>query len=189
MPASAEPTRRRRGVRLAVRIVVPVLFAFSLWYLFTHVIRFGYTISGSMEPTLEIGDYYVVRLHAYDARHRPRRGDIIVFAAADGDAYVKRVVGLSGERFVVVGGNVLLNGRWLSEPYLKEQPGGGSPVAVTVPEDSVYVMGDNRNVSADSRDDGPVPGDRIMGRVTRIAWPLDHARVFGAVSYPGLSEP
>jgi len=188
MPRSDEPTRTRRHVRVAVRVGVPVVFAFSLWYVFTHVIRLGYIISGSMEPTLKIGEYYTVRLHDYNGDDSPRRGDIIVFTAADGEPYVKRVVGLGGERFLVVGGNVWLDGQWLREPYLKEQPELAPPVLVAVPEGSVYVMGDNRNFSEDSRDAGPLPLDQIMGRVTRVVWPLNQMRSFGRVQYLGGSD-
>jgi len=183
MPAPTEPARRPRGALVAVRVVVPVVFALSLWYLFTNVIRFGYIVSTSMEPTLLVGDYYIVRLHAYTAQRPPQRGDVIVFVAADGDPYVKRVIGLSGERFLVFGGSVWLDGRWLPEPYLKERPGLAPPVAVTVPAGSVYVMGDNRNFSADSRDAGPVPLEQIMGRVIRIVWPSDRMRVMEPIAY------
>ncbi len=175
-------------MRVVVRVVVPVVFAFSLWYVFTHVIRFGYIVSRSMEPTLKIGEYYIVRLHDYGGDDSPRRGDIIVFTGADGAPYVKRVIGLGGERFLIAGGNVWLDGGWLREPYLKEQPDLAPPVLVTVPEGSVYVMGDNRNLSEDSRDAGPLPLDQIMGRVTRVVWPLDQIRRFGRVQYPGRSD-
>ncbi len=184
MSPSAEPIRRRRGALVAVRVVVPVVFAFSLWYLFTHVVRFGYVVSRSMEPTLQVADYYLLRLHAYDLEHPPQRGDLIVFTAPDGTPWVKRVIGLGGERLLVAGGNVWLNGKWLPEPYLKERPRVAPPMPAEVPEGSVYVMGDNRNLSEDSRDDGPVPVDQIMGRVIRIVWPPDRARVFETVRYP-----
>lgn len=176
MSAPAPSPSGRRALRVTIRIVVPVVFALSLYHLFTDVIRFGYVVSRSMEPTLKPGEYYIVSLHAYRDGTRPRRGDIIVFTGPDGLPYVKRVVGLPGDRLYLVGGMVWVNGGRLTEPYLKEQPGLGPPLALKVPADRVFVLGDNRNFSEDSRDYGPVPLDQIMGRVTRIIWPLRHAR-------------
>lgn len=183
MPEERQPTSRRRAVRIAVRVVVPVAFALSLLYLFTDVIRFGYIVSGSMEPTLMPGEYYIVRLHAYDDNTRPARGDIVVFEGPDGSPYVKRVVGLPDDLIYILGGNVWLDGRWLAEPYLKERPGVAPPIAVAVPEGQVFVLGDNRNFSEDSRDYGPVPVSKIMGRVTRIVWPLGRARTLAPPDY------
>jgi len=185
MSASAQPAARRRALRIAIRVVVPVVFALSLYYLFTHVIRFGYIVSGSMEPTLEQGEYYVVRLHAYRNQSLPERGQIIVFEGPDGSPYVKRVVGLPGDRLYIVGGNVWLNGGWLTEPYLKERPGLSPPITLEMPEDRVFVLGDNRNLSEDSRDYGPVPADNIIGLVTRIVWPLRQARVLAPPDHNG----
>jgi signal peptidase I len=168
---------------LAVRIFVPLLFALSLWLVFAHVMRFGYVVSRSMEPTLLVGDYYTVRLHQFTPQDPPHRGDVIVFVAADGTPYVKRVIGLGGESLVVVGGNVFIGRQRLHEPYLKETPYVGPPLLVHVPDGTVYVMGDNRNFSEDSRDDGPVPLDQVMGRVTRVVWPMAHAHKLEPVDY------
>lgn len=183
MSASTQPAAGRRTLRITIRVVVPIVFALALYYLFTQVIRFGYVVSGSMEPELQPGEYYVVRLHAFRDRSLPKRGQIIVFEGPDGSPYVKRVVGLPGDRLYIVGGNVWLNGRWLNEPYLKERPGLSPPIALQIPEDRVFVLGDNRNFSEDSRDYGPVPAANIMGLVTRVVWPLRRARPLTAPDY------
>ncbi|MGC9320061.1 MAG: hypothetical protein ACP5KN_18665, partial [Armatimonadota bacterium] len=61
MPDADNPSRSCRARRIAVRVLVPVVFAAGLWYLFTEVVRFGYVVSSSMEPTLQVGDYYTLR--------------------------------------------------------------------------------------------------------------------------------
>lgn len=183
MSEALSTSPRRRGLRIAVRVVVPLLFALALWHLFTHVVRFGYVTSRSMEPTLQPGDYYILALNAYREGSVPERGDIIVYYNYDGTPYVKRVIARGGETIILIGGRVWLNGALLAEPYLKERPFPARPIAVTVPQNHVFVLGDNRNLSEDSRDLGPIPLDRVMGRVTRIVWPLSRARVFTPVNY------
>lgn len=165
-----------RALRIGMRLVVPAVFALALYHVFTDVIRFGYIMSKSMEPTLTVGEYYIIRLHPYEGQTRPQRGEIIVFTGPDGSPYVKRVIGLPGDRLYLLGGVVWLNGQRLSEPYVKEPPKMGRPVAVRVPTDHVFVLGDNRNLSEDSRDYGPVPLSRVIGSVTRVVWPLRQAR-------------
>ncbi|MCD6359572.1 MAG: signal peptidase I [Armatimonadetes bacterium] len=167
--------RRTRAVlRVMLRVAAPALLIFVLWYLFTSVVRLGYVFSGSMEPTLQVGDYYLLRLDAYN-RHGPRRGDIIVYIGPEGDPYIKRVVAVPGDRVTMVGGVVYLNGRRLREPYLKEPPLPGPVREGTVPDDGYLVLGDNRNLSADSRDMGFIPRSAIMGRAVSIVWPRERA--------------
>jgi signal peptidase I len=147
--------------------------------------------SSSMEPTLHcarpaqgcraahsdrvIADRLVYRFHA------PRRGDIVVFdapAAASvrcsgaGGAFVKRIVGLPGEAVSERDGFVYVNGRRLSEPYVRSWERDSLTQAwPRVPRDSYFVMGDNRVDSCDSRAWGPVPRSRIVGRVDLTYWP------------------
>jgi len=122
-----------------------------------------------------VGDYYTLRLDAY--RHRsPQRGEIIVFIGPDGEPYVKRVIGLPGEEVVIRDGIVFIDGRALSEPYLKERPQPELPLRGVAPEDHYVVLGDNRNHSADSRDIGYVPREAIIGQATAVVWPREHAR-------------
>lgn len=172
-----------RALRLTVRVVVPILFIALLWYLHTNVVRIGYVPSTSMEPTLLPDDRILIRLDAYDGR-RPQRGDIVVYLRPDGEYYVKRVIAIGGDRVETASGYVRLNGEVLDEPYVKrerhlpERLFGG-----TVRDGKVFVLGDNRNFSEDSRDIGPIPEDTILGKVTRVIWPLDHAHRLEPVQY------
>lgn len=148
-----------------------------------------------MEPQLEVGDRVVVSRVAYRL-HEPRRGDIVVFDAVEGDdggglggivtealegvglrrpdetELIKRVIALEGEVVTARGGRVLIDGRELVEPYLPDDVATGDFGPVTVPLDHVFVLGDNRGASDDSRFGlGPVAVDRIVGRAMARVWP------------------
>jgi signal peptidase I len=129
-----------------------------------------------MAPTLEPGDRYLLKKNAY-THGPPRRGDVIVFhhPTDKGQILVKRVVGLPGEQLGIVDGRVAVNGERLREDYLRTAPFVEGPRWLTVPDGTVYVLGDNRSLSEDSRDFGPVALRLIIGRATRIIWPLGRA--------------
>ncbi|UYQ64669.1 signal peptidase I [Streptomyces peucetius] len=169
--------------------------------------------SGSMEPTLQVGDRVLVNKLAYGSGAGPRRGDVIVFdgtgsfvqeevtenpvssVVREGLAvfglaepaetdFVKRVVGVGGDRVVCCdkGGRVEVNGVPVDETYLHPD-GVPSEVAfdIVVPEGTLWVMGDHRSNSRDSRDHlgspggGMVPVDMVIGRVDWIGWPVGRA--------------
>ncbi len=114
--------------------------------------------------------------------HAPARGDVIVFdaPAPSDEPYIKRVVGLPGETISIRGGQVIVDGVPLAEPYLASLGDvptdcAGQWCDVTVPANSVYVLGDNRlpHQSVDSRTFGPVGYDRIVGQAIFSTWPID----------------
>ena len=157
-----------------------------------------YIPSGSMEPQLREHDRVVVSRTAYKL-HDPNRGDIVVFpspaitpeehgfvgrivddlldtlAVGDrgDDELIKRIIGLPGEVVSARDGHVLIDGRVLIEPYLPAGVVTDDFGPVTVPGDHVWVMGDNRGNSHDSRfeDIGPIPIDSIVGRAIALVWP------------------
>jgi signal peptidase I len=128
--------------------------------------------TGSMEPALQVGDRLVVCKRAY-ARHAPKRGDVIMFRWPEepGENMVKRVVGLPGEYVMMLAGRVFVNWRPLEEPYVKSRPIREPPCKAKLGPDEVWVLGDNRNHSEDSRDHGPLPLKQIIGRAGQIYWP------------------
>jgi signal peptidase I len=143
----------------------------------------------SMAPTLEVGDRLVIEKLSYHVR-TPRRGDIVVFrppapavqmnAGLDPTVpWIKRVVALPGDRVAVEDGRLLVNGRPLSEPYLDESPR-YSMREKTVPAESVFVLGDNRNHSIDSSAWGPLPMRNILGRASFRFWPPERFGDLGA---------
>ncbi len=154
--------------------------------------------SGSMTPQLEAGDRVAVSSLA-DRLHQPRRGDIVVFdspaasageegtlpvrvgrdllegvglVAPDDDALIKRVIGLPGEEIQARNGRVFIDARELVEPYLPEAVVTDDFGPVVVPDDAVFVLGDNRANSQDSRFIGPIPVDSIVGRAIARIWPV-----------------
>ncbi|WP_345983266.1 signal peptidase I [Streptomyces sp. DSS69] len=171
--------------------------------------------SGSMEPTLRVGDRVLVNKLAYRSGTEPRRGDVVVFdgtgsfvredldanplaASARGAAaslglaeppdtdFVKRVVGVGGDRVVCCDarGRLQVNGVVVDETYL--HPGdtaSAAPFDIVVPRGTLWVLGDHRSRSSDSRDHlgspggGMVPVEKVIGRVDWLGWPL--ARIGG----------
>lgn len=164
----------------------------------TFVAQAFFIPSASMVPTLQIHDRVVVSRLAYDL-HDPRRGDVVVFER-DGDAkgddspfpvrvvrgffrtvgflppstedFIKRVVGLPGETVQIRDGVVFIDGARVEESYLTARDAMDYGPKV-VPEGHVFVMGDNRPNSYDSRYIGTIPQDRIVGRAIARVWPLD----------------
>lgn len=126
----------------------------------------------SMEPNLSTGQRLIVEKLSYRFS-APERGDIVVLSVDDFDLpLIKRVIGLPGEMVEIRQNHVFINGVLLSEAYLpitRQQNYGPS----IVPEGHVFVMGDNRNVSNDSRFFGPVEQSHILGKAWAYYWPLE----------------
>lgn len=126
----------------------------------------------SMEPHLHTGERIVVNLFAYRFQ-QPHRGNVIIFRCPVDTTkdYIKRVIGLPGETLAIQAGSVLINGAPLVEPYIT-LPCEENFGPIVIPQDSVFVMGDNRPNSEDSRVWGPVPDNLIRGQAALIFWPL-----------------
>ncbi|MEO8892766.1 MAG: signal peptidase I [Coleofasciculaceae cyanobacterium] len=136
-----------------------------------------YIPSGSMLPTLQINDRLIIDKISYNFRN-PDRGDIIVFNPTDTlkqqnfkDAFIKRLIGLPGDKVEVKEGRVYINNQPLNqENYIEDKPN-YTFGPVTVPPNQFLVLGDNRNNSYDSHYWGFVPRDRIIGRAVVRFWP------------------
>jgi signal peptidase I len=177
---AAQPPRKGILRDYYETIVVCVIFViFSRAFVFQQ----SKIPTGSMEDTLLVGDYIMVNRFAYAPTatslekailpvREVQRGDVIVFKfPEDPDTdFIKRVIGIPGDRVEMRGGRTYVNGKLLDEPYMLEEhrdyqpfpPPGMMPA--TVPPDSYFVMGDHRNNSRDSRYWGFVPKDLIRGR-------------------------
>jgi signal peptidase I len=124
----------------------------------------------SMEPTLHSAQRVVIEKITYRF-HGPRRGDIVVIDSPhQSEMLIKRVVGLPGETVEVRGGRVYVDGELLEEPWMVK-PGGGNYGPRTVPPLHVFVLGDNRGASNDSRSFGPVAIEDIVGHAWISYWP------------------
>jgi signal peptidase I len=139
--------------------------------------------SGSMIPTLEIGDHIFVGKFVYDFR-KPQRGDVIVFKAPPDPSidYIKRVVGIEGDKVEVQKGRVYVNGTNAGFGEAQCPPGShwACDGPIVVPKDQVFVMGDNREDSSDSRFWGYVPLESIKGEAL-VVWYSPHLSRIGHV--------
>lgn len=132
-------------------------------------------VSGlSMAPHIASGEFVLINTIVYHM-HPPARGDIIAFHH-DGptpETYIKRVIGIPGDRIRIDRGTVYVNDTRLDERYVR-YPDGRSFPEVTVPPDELYVLGDNRADSDDSRFWGFVPQNAVLGKAVAGIWPLGH---------------
>jgi signal peptidase I len=154
----------------------------------TYVFQTFYIPSGSMEPTLMIGDRIIVDKLAFDF-HPVERGDIVVFRRPPGERrecagpevtdLVKRVIGLPTETISARGGKVYITGKPLAEPWLPAQYAYTAPFGpVKIPKGDYFMMGDHRTNSCDSRYWGPLPSSYIVGEVVMRIWPPSRIHIF-----------
>lgn len=174
-----ESRRDRRAVKRrngALELLLIAVLAFGLVFgvVRPFIVEAFVIPSGSMVPTLQVGDRVLANKFIYDFSD-PERGDVIVFESLEmeGQDLIKRVVGTPGDTVAVREGTLYVNGEPRQEEYVNQQGSGLSPPQerITIPEDSVFVMGDNRANSADSRVFGPVPEENIEGEAFVIFWP------------------
>jgi len=169
-----ERKERRAGfTELVLTVVVAFVLVFGL---IRPYVAEAYRIpTESMVPTLKVGDRVLANKFIYRFTE-PERGDIVVFESVDEEddqTLIKRVVGVAGDEIEVQGGVLFVNGEEQEEPYLNEEdPFRGSYGPTEVPEGHVFVMGDNRGNSADSRVFGPLPLKNLEGEAFMIFWPV-----------------
>ncbi len=142
----------------------------------------------SMLPNLHEGEYVIVDKVSYLFR-QPARGEIVVLKRASDADLIKRVIGLPGETIQVSDGQVQINGQPIAEPYLKDPRINQDTPPLDIPADRVFVMGDNRNNSSDSRGFGPIPVGDIVGRAWIIYWPPPDWQVLTQPSYAAPGTP
>lgn len=166
---------KKGGGALEYLVILLVSFALVFGFVRPFVMEAFWIPSGSMIPTLEIGDRVLVNKFIYRFTE-PTRGDIVVFESVDNpeEDLIKRVVGLPGDRIAVRNGRLFVNGEPQKEPYTnKRLPDRSFFAQTTVPKDHIFVMGDNRANSADSRVFGPLPEENIEGEAFLRFWPPD----------------
>lgn len=175
-PQIAAPARKWTGDRVARLFLWPLLFIFLVVTVTFNFVFSASLIEGdSMLPTLHDGDRTLMTKDYSVAI----RGDIVVAdIGVDGaeDRILKRIVAVAGDTVEVVDDSATVNGVPETSTRLTLSPGRGENRApLVVPEGHVYLMGDNRGVSLDSRFIGPVELDRVYGRVVYVFWPLSYA--------------
>jgi signal peptidase I len=168
-----EKKKRRAGV---AELVFTAFVAFVLVFGFVRpfVVEAYRIPTESMVPTLEVGDRVLASKFIYRI-FEPERGDIVVFDSVDEDdqTLIKRVVGVAEDEIQVQGGVLYVNDEAQEEPYLNDADQFRSYYGPTVvPEGHIFVMGDNRGNSADSRVFGPLPLENIKGEAFMRFWPV-----------------
>lgn len=167
------------------------IWAIAISLVVIHILRSfvfsTYVVNGlSMEPNFHDGDRMIVNKLIYHIRE-PKRGEVVILHANTKSDYVKRVIALPGDTIRVEGDNVYVNGEKIVEPYLEEAVRvaheAGMPYnridqeEITVPDGYVFVMGDNRSYSRDSRSMGPIPISEIVGRSDVVFFPFNSIRI------------
>ena len=194
-PTVAEGSPKRSHWLRETLVVVVVALA-AAFLLRTFVVQTFYIPSGSMEPTLQIGDRILVDKLSYHL-HGVDRGNIVVFKRPEAEDcggppvadLVKRIIGLPGETISLRKGHVLIDGKVLHESWLPSSvqgttfPGPSGPTynlakPYVIPSNHYFVMGDNRADSCDSRYWGPIARALIVGKVDVRVWPITGVHFF-----------
>ena len=166
-----EKNSRREALDWIISIAIAVALAFAVRAWVGQLV----IVDGpSMQPTLLTGERVIMGKVEYYFR-QPRRGDIVVVKYPGSPYnYIKRVIATAGERIAINDGCVYINGKKLDEPYLSE-PINDSMAEMTILPGTVYVMGDNRNNSSDSRESavGAIPLGHVTGRAYALVWPIN----------------
>jgi signal peptidase I len=175
-----EPTRpaprRNPFISFLLETIQTILMALVLYFLIDLVLGRVRVENISMEPTVRPGQFILVNKLAYRLGEF-KRGDVIIFHYPRNphEDYIKRVVGLPGETVTIRDGRVYINGQPLDEPYISAPPQYYGEWVV--PDDQVFVLGDNRNQSSDSHSWGFVPRDLVVGRALVVYWPLNDIKI------------
>ena len=182
VPTEAPPPRAN-----LLREIIETVLLTAIIFLLVNTATGRFRIEGqSMEPNLHDSEYVLIDKISY-LLHPPERGDVIVLLRPGERDYIKRIIGLPGDTVEIRGGQVLVNGVVLEEPYIS-QPIRADLPARQVEPDRYFVMGDNRNNSSDSRSFGTVAAKDIVGRAWLVYWPPS---AWGAVphySYAALAS-
>ena len=170
-------------------ILQVLIFAVSIFLFIYLLILQPHKIKGaSMEPNFFNGEFLLTDKVTYRF-NEPQRGDVVVFKAPpdDSNEFIKRIIGLPGEKVKVQGGHIFVNDQQIKEDYLDPtlETSGGSIIIeghdYIVPENQYLMLGDNRNHSLDSRNLGFINRSKITGRAWLIYWPPKRA---GVVKHP-----
>ena len=189
------------AVRGAIKFKAITLKSYNKWYIYLIIfllsnvairpllswtirsnIAKAYKIpSSGMEPSLLVGDHLVADMRIYKSQ-KPQRGDLIIFEFPKDPSkdFIKRVIGMEGEKVEIVSNKIYLNDKLLGDPwgyFTKDYPALDTFGPVIVPENSLFVLGDNRNNSQDSRYWGFVNVEKVWGKALYLYWAKDKGRI------------
>lgn len=176
------PPRRPVWISFLWEIVQTLIMAVILYFLIDAVVGRVRVENISMQPTLHQDQFILVNKLAYRLGTY-QRGDIIVFhfPGDPKEDYIKRVIGLPGDTVEIHDQYVFVNGQMLEEDYIAAQP--NYTKSYQVPEDGLFVLGDNRNQSSDSHMWGHVPTANVVGKALIVYWPLEELKILNQVPH------
>ncbi|GGH74916.1 signal peptidase I [Pullulanibacillus pueri] len=169
--------KKKKSWGIIRSVVIAIILAIIIrQFLFNHIVVYG----TSMLPTLHDHNHVVINKLSYKISE-PRRFDIIVFHADRKQDYIKRVIGLPGETVEYKDDQLYIDGKKVKEPFLKKikHPDQGLftyDFKEKVPEGTVFVLGDNRRESQDSREIGPIPLNQVIGKAMFVFWPVTEVK-------------
>jgi signal peptidase I len=179
---SSELKEKSSGFLGFIKDVLEVLVLSLILFVGINAVSARIRVDGeSMVPTLASGEYVIVSRLSYRVG-TPQRGDIIVFHFPGNpkEEYIKRIIGLPGDKVDIRNGQVLVNGKALDESYLSVKV--NYTGSWSIPSGQLFVLGDNRNNSSDSHDWGTVPMDYVVGKAIVVYWPPQDWGLVGHVS-------
>jgi signal peptidase I len=207
-PATSERAGSRRALGCAFEVVETLVLTLLIYLVIHNFVAQPFEVQqSSMSPTIVNGEYILIdklttRFNGYEY------GDVVVFdppassgLQTDGIPFIKRIIGMPGDTIALENGRVFVTQPGASpvrieEPYVVTEPEGGTAATLprngegtaewVVPEDSYFVMGDNRPQSQDSRAFGPITDDLILGRAWLRYFPLERVGLIERPSYPAL---
>lgn len=171
-----EPKKRSAVLQFLLEILQTLILAVVLYFLIDTVVARVRVENISMEPTLMPGEFLLVNKITYRVSP-PQRGDIIVFhyPLNPSEDYIKRIIGLAGDRVVVQNQQVRVNDVLVKEAYISAEP--IYEGTWDVPANSLFVLGDNRNQSSDSHSWGFVPIANVVGKALVVYFPFNQVKV------------
>lgn len=171
-PGQANSSAKSFFMELFQTLVLAALLYFAIDAVFARV----RVLNISMQPTLFEGDIVLVNKLAYKLGEM-KTGDVVIFHDPYNreEDFIKRLIGKPGDLVEVKNGDVYVNGQLLEEPYTAADPMYSG--SWQVPEDAIFVLGDNRNQSSDSHSWGFVPLEDVVGKALVVYWPLDEVKI------------
>jgi signal peptidase I len=201
---TASSSNTRSQTFRAVREIVETLLLAALIFFLVRLVVLNFRVDGqSMTPNLDDGQMLLVNRNAYQFLDwqgnrfypfdPPERGDIVVFNPPTNSdkPYIKRIIGLPGDEVTFENGKVFVNGVMLEEDYIEDRTrcGRNDYCDVIVPEGHVYVLGDHRTNSSDSRVFGVVPIENVIGKAWLSYWPAEDIGFVPHEEYPEIPNP
>lgn len=171
-----QPKPRSKVRSFLIEMIQTVFLALIFYFLIDSFFPRVRVENISMKPTLQPGELLLVNKLSYKFGE-PHHGDVVVFhyPVNPNDDYIKRVIGVPGDEVLIQNGSVTVNGTVLNEPYISASPAYRG--SWQVPENQIFVLGDNRNQSSDSHSWGFVPYENLVGKALIVYWPIDQIKI------------